>query len=643
MTTIGSKYTLMPSVESVGLHGEVRRASHIDTNIDTQYIIKMYDGQKLAKHPELHERVLREISCGSCDHPNIAGICDVLDSNGTTCIVMPYEEQCDILSYVSRFGYFSENDARVLFQQLVSVATFCGEHNLAHCFTTDNISISGARDGTPRIRLYNNAMCDSQDVSTQGLQFRAPEDMDAQIHVCDVNTMSWLCGVLLYVLVTGRVPFHSQSRRVLRQKILTEPLEIPNQTSVLLTDLLAELLEKNPRYRCCLDSIAKHGWFTQGVFCASGDDSCFFGEPSIAESTTMTMLEDDWKMALEKREGIHDPLRGSCTFVDRNDNTSSIPAMRRSKFALAQVPTHISGALVGIGLETQRIERTEAFAEEKALQRLTEKKLWTFADSDDKSLGRRHEKAYARSVELGHTALSQLNGVNREEIVWDNRGVKAEIDLSKWRNSRPTQSRDSPYRGSAASRCQTLGANSSRCDSLENAKVSFSQQSCSSSRDRKEFHVNLKPQAQRRDAHADESQNRRLSRRIGARVGLSARAEARPDAGAGARPEFEAKTGASAGAGLEAGGIHLQTWLSGQLVPNSKSTTWALENERAPGRLLGSAGIEHDRAAGIEEDPGSYRCGFSRAGKESESDGFRRLCKNAMSAAGRLCRRRTRR
>jgi serine/threonine protein kinase len=636
MTTIGSKYALMPSVECVGLHGEVRRAFHIDTTIDTQYIIKMYDGQKLAKHPELHERVLREISCGSCDHPNIAGICDVLESNGTTCIVMPYEEHCDIVSYVSKFGFFSENDARVLFQQLVSVATFCVEHNLAHCFTTDNISITGARDGTPKIRLYNNAMYDSQDVSTQGLQFRAPEDVDAQIHVCDVNTMSWLCGVLLYVLVTGRLPFHSQSRRVLRQKILTEPLEIPNQTSVLLTDLLAELLEKNPRYRCCLDSIAKHGWFTQGVFCASGDDSCFFGEPSIAESTTMTMLEDDWKMALETREGI---LRGSCTFVDRNDKASSIPAVRSSKFALAQVPTHISGALVGIGLETQRVEKTEAIAEGKTLQRLAEKPLWTFADSEDKILGRRREEAYARSVELGHTALSQLNGVYREEGVWDNKGVKAEIDLSKWRNSRPTKSRDVPYRDSDASRYQALGANSSRWGLLQNTKVSFSQKSSSSSRDRKEVHANLKPQAQKRDAHADENQNRRLSRRNGARVGLGAGAEARPGAGAGARPEAESKAGASVGAGVEAGGIKLQTWPGGQLVLNSKSTTWALENERAPGRLLGSAGIAHDRAAGIEEDPGSYRCGYSRAEKESGSEGFRRIFKNAVSAAGRLRRR----
>ena len=640
MTTIGSKYALMRSVESIGLHGEVRRASHIDTTIDTQYIIKMYDCQKLAKHPELHERVLREISCGSCDHPNIAGICDVLDSNGTTCIVMPYEEQCDIVSYVSQFGYFSENDARVLFQQLVSVATFCAEHNLAHCFTTDNISVIGAKDGTPRIRLFNNTMCDTRDVSTKELHFRAPENVDAQVHECDVNTMSWLCGVLLYVLVTGRLPFHSQSRRVLRQKILTEPLEIPNQTSVLLTDLLAELLEKNPRYRCCLDSIAKHGWFTQGVFCASGDDSCFFGEPSIAESTTMTMLEDDWKMPLENRKGI---LRGSGTFVDRNENASSIPAMRSSKFALAQVPKHISGALVGIGLESQRVEKAEAFAGGKASQRLAEKLLWTFSDSDDKMLSRKNEETYARSVERGYTGLSQLNEVFREEEEWDNRGVKAEIDLLKWRNSRPAQLRDVPCRGCDESHYQTLGVNSSRCDLLQSAKVSLLQKPSSYSRDMNEVRVTLKPQAKKVDTHAGESQNRRLSRRIGARVVVGAGREARPESGPGARTDADAKAGASTGAGVRAGAIHLHTWIAGQVVPKSESTVWALENERAPGKLLRSAGVAHDQAAKIDGDPGGYRYGFSRAEKESESDGLRRIFKNAMSAASRLCRRRTRR
>lgn len=72
----------------------------------------------------------------------------------------------------------------------------------------------------------------------------------------------WSCGVILYALVTGNLPFDDENIRRLLNKVKTGLFYIPEFVSPDAKDLIKRMLVVDPAKRISMAEIMRHPWFT---------------------------------------------------------------------------------------------------------------------------------------------------------------------------------------------------------------------------------------------------------------------------------------------------------------------------------------------------------------------------------------------
>ncbi|KAJ6765426.1 CBL-INTERACTING SERINE/THREONINE-PROTEIN KINASE 14 [Salix purpurea] len=74
----------------------------------------------------------------------------------------------------------------------------------------------------------------------------------------------WSCGVVLFVLIAGYLPFNDTNLMAMYRKIYKGQYRFPKWTSPDLKSLLSQLLDTNPETRITIDMIINDPWFKKG-------------------------------------------------------------------------------------------------------------------------------------------------------------------------------------------------------------------------------------------------------------------------------------------------------------------------------------------------------------------------------------------
>lgn len=140
-----------------------------------------------------------------------------------------------MLDYIISHGKLKEKQARKFARQIASAVDYCHRNSIVHRdLKIENILISKTGDIKIIDFGLSNLFCPDEDRKLKtycgSLYFAAPELLQAKPYT-GPEVDVWSFGVVLFVLVCGKVPFDDQYMPALHQKIKKGVVDYPNWLS----------------------------------------------------------------------------------------------------------------------------------------------------------------------------------------------------------------------------------------------------------------------------------------------------------------------------------------------------------------------------------------------------------------------------
>ncbi|XP_066307013.1 CBL-interacting protein kinase 19-like [Miscanthus floridulus] len=249
-----------------GTFAKVYYARHVGTGDNVA--IKVLDKEKAVKsglvpHIKREIAVLRRVR-----HPNIVHLFEVMATKTKIYFVMELVRGGELFSRVSK-GRLREDTARRYFQQLVSAVGFCHARGVFHRdlkpenllvddrgnLKVSDFGLSAVADQFHPDGLLHTFCGTPAYVAPEVLGRRGYDGAKADV---------WSCGVILFVLMAGYLPFHDKNIMAMYKKIYKGEFRCARWFSKDLTSLLTRILDTNPNTRITLPEIMESRWFKKG-------------------------------------------------------------------------------------------------------------------------------------------------------------------------------------------------------------------------------------------------------------------------------------------------------------------------------------------------------------------------------------------
>jgi len=94
--------------------------------------------------------------------------------------------------------------------------------------------------------------------------YAAPEVISGKLYG-GVEVDIWSCGVILFAMVCGSLPFDDDSMTALFNKIKEGKFYLPNFVSDDAKDLINRMLQINPVKRITIKEIKRHPWYIKSL------------------------------------------------------------------------------------------------------------------------------------------------------------------------------------------------------------------------------------------------------------------------------------------------------------------------------------------------------------------------------------------
>ncbi|KAG6413057.1 hypothetical protein SASPL_125756 [Salvia splendens] len=246
-----------------GTFAKVYHARHMQSG--RSVAMKVVGKEKVIK-VGMMDQVKREISVMKMmHHPNIVELHEVMASKSKIYFAMEYVRGGELFAKISR-GRLKEEAARGYFQQLISAIDFCHSRGVYHRdLKPENLLLD--EEGNLKVTDFGLSAF-SDHLRQDGLlhttcgtpAYVAPEVIGKKGYD-GAKADIWSCGVILYVLLAGYLPFQDDNIVAMYRRIYRGDFKCPPWFSPEARKLVTKMLDPNPSSRISIAKIIDSSWF----------------------------------------------------------------------------------------------------------------------------------------------------------------------------------------------------------------------------------------------------------------------------------------------------------------------------------------------------------------------------------------------
>ncbi|CAL1366683.1 unnamed protein product [Linum trigynum] len=295
--------------------------------------LKILDKEKVLKH-KMAEQIKREVATMKLiQHPHVVTLYEVMGSKTKIFIVMEFVTGGELFDKIVNHGRMREDEARRYFQQLINAVDYCHSRGVFHRdLKPENLLLDAY--GNLKVSDFGLSAL-SQQVRDDGLlhttcgtpNYVAPEVLNDRGY--DGATADlWSCGVILFVLLAGYLPFDDSNLMNLYKKISAAEFTCPPWLSLPAMKLISKILDPNPLSRITIPEILEDEWFRKNY------------QPPVFEEKEQQPSLDDVEAVFKDSEEHHvtEKKEEQPTFMNAFDLISMSKGLNLENLLDAQQP-----------------------------------------------------------------------------------------------------------------------------------------------------------------------------------------------------------------------------------------------------------------------------------------------------------------
>lgn len=176
---------------------------------------------------------------------------------------MEYASGGELFDYIVKYTKLKEKEACKFYQQIISGVEYMHNLNIVHRdLKPENLLL----DHEKNIKIVDfglsNTFTEKETLKTAcGSPCYAAPEMIAGRKYIGTQVDSWSCGIILFALICGFLPFEDPDTTELYKKILKGQYHIPSFVSKDARDLIKSIMIQDPKKRATPPQIRAHPWF----------------------------------------------------------------------------------------------------------------------------------------------------------------------------------------------------------------------------------------------------------------------------------------------------------------------------------------------------------------------------------------------